>query len=82
MMDETAWLIEIPGSPPSWWDGRGPADPGNGHSTFTTDPGDVFRMARRADAERALAWRLCVPAPGEVLITEHRWLTATPEAPK
>ena len=68
--DETAWLIEIPGPGlPRWWDGRGPG-------TFTTAPNDVFRMSRRADAERALAWKLCIPPAGEVIITEHRWMAA------
>lgn len=67
--NETAWLIEIPGpSIPSYWDGRQA-------NTFTSDPNDVFRMARRADAERALAWKLCVPPPGEVRITEHAWMS-------
>lgn len=65
--ETSGWLIELPGSgQPSWWDGRGP-------STFTKDPNDVFRMARREDAERALSWALCVPPPGEVRITEHIW---------
>lgn len=67
MNDSTAWLIEIPGPRPAWWDGRTA-------NSFTTDPNDVFRMARRADAERALVWKLCVPPPGEVSITEHSWI--------
>lgn len=68
MKYETAWLIEIPGPHPAWWDGRGP-------NTFTTDPNDVFRMSRREDAERALHWKLCIPPPGEVRILEHGWMS-------
>lgn len=60
-----AWLIEIPG--PAWWDGRGP-------TTFTVSPHDVLRLARREDAERLLAWKVCVPPPGEVKIVEHCWM--------
>ncbi len=62
---ETAWLIEIPG--PAWWDGRG-------QRTFTTDPGEALRLARREDAERLLSWKVVLPPPGEVRITEHEWI--------
>jgi len=67
---EVGWLIEIPGGArgPAYWDGRGP-------STFTTDPGDVLRLARREDAERLLAWKVVIPPPGEVKITEHAWMS-------
>ena len=71
-MRETGWLIEI-GSPghPAWWDGRKP-------DTFTTDPGDVVRFARREDADRLLSWGIVKPPPGEVKITEHAWMDNNP----
>lgn len=56
--------------------------------SFTADPNAALRFARRADAEAALAWveahdgTGALRRLGEMLATEHEWVSTTPqEAP-
>lgn len=85
----TAWLVEWRFNGVQWlylW----PRAPGG--FSFTSDPNSALRFARREDAESALKWARDTDAErrpigslsryglalGEMLVTEHAWVSTAP----
>jgi hypothetical protein len=70
---ERAWLVEWRYNGVQWLYLKG------GSFNFTADANKALRLARRADAEAALAWaqeydrRRGLRPVGQMLVTEHEW---------
>ena len=65
--DETAWLVELKGSTPSW----AVCFAGDYDDHWTTDSTKALRFARKADAEAFIAWNGWT----EAFASEHMWTT-------
>ena len=63
--DETAWLVEMKGSTPSW----AVCFAGDYDDHWTTDSTKALRFARKADAEAFIAWNGWT----EAFASEHMW---------